>query len=67
MDEIEKLKQKISELEFANDQLASELIYLDLALMRAIGFTDGLATVKATARELYEQVQESDVNEEDVA
>ncbi len=45
MDEIEKLKQKISELEFANDQLASELIYLD-GLMRAIGFTDGLATEK---------------------
>lgn len=65
MDNIERLKQRITELEFANDQLASELVYLD-GLMRAIGFTDGLATVKATARELYEQGQE-EVPEEDVA
>ncbi len=66
MDNIEKLKQRISELEFANDQLASELVYLD-GLMRAIGFTDGLATVKATARELYEQSCEAGGNEGDVA
>ena len=64
MDSMEKLKQRIAELEFANDQLVSELAYLD-GLMRAIGFTDGLATVKATARELYEQDQ--DDNQENVA
>ena len=50
----EDLLKRMAELEFANDQLLSELRYLD-SLMRAIGFTDGLATVKATARELVER------------
>ena len=50
----EELLKKLAELEFANDQLVSELGYLD-NLMRSIGFTDGLATVKATARELLER------------
>ncbi len=50
----EELLKKLAELEFANDQLVSELGYLD-SLMRSIGFTDGLATVKATARELLER------------
>lgn len=55
----EALLKKLAELEFANDQLVSELGYLD-NLMRSIGFTDGLATVKATARELLEREGDDD-------
>lgn len=49
----EELLKRIAELEFENDQLLSELRYLD-ELMRSIGFSEGLQTVKATARELLE-------------
>jgi len=62
----EELMQKVAELEFTNDQLISELKYLD-ALMRSIGFTDGLATVKATAHELIERDYREDDNYRDVA
>lgn len=55
----EELVKRLAELEFANDQLVSELGYLD-ALMRSIGFSDGLATVKATARELLERDEEDE-------
>jgi hypothetical protein len=51
--EQEELLKRIAELEFENDQLLSELRYLD-ELMRSIGFSEGLQTVKATARELLE-------------
>ncbi len=50
----EDLLKKLAELEFTNDQLVSELGYLD-QLMRSIGFSEGLATVKATAHELMER------------
>ena len=50
----EELQKKLAQLEFTNDQLMSELRYLD-GLMRSIGFSDGLATVKATAREILER------------
>ena len=47
------LAKKIARLEFANDQLVSELAYLD-QLMRQVGFTDGLESLKLTAKELYD-------------
>jgi len=52
--EQERLIKRLAELESINDQLLSELEYLD-SLMRSVGFTNGLATVKATALELYER------------
>ena len=47
----QELEKKIAQLESVNDQMYSELCYLD-RLMRIVGFTNGLATVKETAREL---------------
>lgn len=52
--ELQKLTKRVAELESINDQLMSELEYLD-SLMRSVGFSNGLATVKATALELYER------------
>lgn len=56
--EHKKLIKRLAELESINDQLMSELEYLD-NLMRSVGFTNGLATVKATALELYERGEDS--------
>lgn len=47
------LQKKVAHLESINDHLQTELGYLD-QLMRLVGFAEGLETVKATARELYE-------------
>ncbi len=49
--EIQVLLERISQLEFQNDQLAAELDYVD-ALLRRIGFTEGLESVKQAAQEL---------------
>lgn len=48
-----ELEKKIAGLESMNDQLISELTYID-QLMRNIGFSNGLETVKATAREIHQ-------------
>ncbi|MBS0634001.1 MAG: hypothetical protein JSR37_00880 [Verrucomicrobia bacterium] len=53
---MKKVLEKIAYLEFENDQLSSELHYVD-KLLRAVGFTDGLTTVKQAAKELFEQEQ----------
>lgn len=53
----EELLKKIAELEFANDQLMAELQYID-QLMRQVGFTDGLESLKLTALELYDNTVE---------
>lgn len=50
----EELLKKKAYLESINDQLLTELQNLD-SLMRLVGFTDGLATVKATAQALYQE------------
>jgi hypothetical protein len=52
--EKEQLIRKISELESINDQLASELRFLD-DLLRQVGFEDGLQTLKSAAEDLIEQ------------
>lgn len=54
-----ELEKKIARLESINDQLMSEVKYVD-HLMRLIGFTEGLATVKATAAEMIENGESED-------
>lgn len=44
-------EERLHELAATRDELMSELIYID-HLMRSIGFTDGLATVKHTAQQM---------------
>ncbi len=51
--EQENLRKRISELESLNDQLQSELRYLDELLKRA-GFDEGLKSLKAAAIEILE-------------
>jgi hypothetical protein len=46
-----QLLQKIARLESLNDQLSTEISYVD-QLMRVVGFSDGLLTVKETAKEM---------------
>lgn len=58
-DECEKLKEKIAQLEFQNDQLVAELDYVD-ELLRSVGFTDGLASVKDAAQELFDYEKAQD-------
>lgn len=45
------LLKKIAKLETVNDQLAAELHYLE-HLARALGFAEGLKTLKAAALEM---------------
>jgi hypothetical protein len=52
--EKEKLLTTISELESMNDQLISELRFLD-ELLRKVGFAEGLKTLKSAAEDLIKQ------------
>ena len=52
--EHEKLLKRISELESINDQLLTEIRFLD-QLLRQVGFEEGLKTLKFAAKELIEQ------------
>ena len=49
----QKLVKKIAYLESVNDQLQTELQYLD-SLARQIGFEKGIDSLKSAAIELYE-------------
>ncbi|MEI8365806.1 MAG: hypothetical protein WCF65_05240 [Parachlamydiaceae bacterium] len=49
-----QLLKKIAYLESVNDQLSTEVVYVD-QLMRLIGFSEGLSTVKATAKDILEK------------
>lgn len=53
-----QMEKKFAYLEFVNDQLMSEIRYVD-ALLRSIGFPDGLETVKLAAQELKERENET--------
>lgn len=55
-------EERLYELTATRDELMSELIYIDY-LMRSIGFTDGLATVKHTAQQMCRK--ESPINSQD--
>ena len=57
--EREQMQKRISELETLNDQLVTELNYLD-RLLRQVGFENGLMTLKAAAQELLEDEQPRD-------
>jgi hypothetical protein len=52
--ELRELEKKLAYLEFVNDQLMSEIRYVD-ELLRLVGFTNGLETVKAAAREMVDE------------
>lgn len=47
-------EKRVAYLEFVNDQLESEIGYVD-ALLRTAGFTDGLNTLKAVAQEVIDE------------
>lgn len=47
------LLKKVAKLESINDQLAAELNYLE-HLAKALGFAEGLKTLKAAALEMLE-------------
>jgi len=49
-----QLLKKIAYLESINDQLVTEVSYVD-KLMRLIGFAAGLEGVKATAKEIIDK------------
>lgn len=49
--EIEELENKIAHLESENEQLRSEMKHVDM-LMKLVGFSRGLDTIKATANEI---------------
>ena len=51
------MKQRIAYLEFVNDQLLSEIRYVD-ELLRLIGFPEGLETIKVAAQEVLEKEEE---------
>lgn len=53
-----ELHKRVAQLESMNDHLSSELTYID-QLMRQVGFTEGLTTVKATAQEMS-QIESED-------
>lgn len=48
-----QLMRKIAILESVNDQLVTEVQYVD-HLMRLLGFSEGLLTVKGTAQEILD-------------
>lgn len=55
----EELLRKVAYLEFVNDQLLTELKYVDQLLCQ-IGFPEGLETVKIAALELQEASEEEE-------
>ena len=48
------MAQKLAKLETINDQLLSELQYLDM-LTKALGFQEGIKTLKFAAKELIKE------------
>ncbi|EPP34463.1 hypothetical protein CP10139811_0762 [Chlamydia ibidis] len=46
-----QIQQQLARLEFVNDQLYAELEYVNM-LLCAIGFPEGLTTIKAIAHEV---------------
>lgn len=57
------LLKKVAKLESMNDQLAAELNYLE-HLARALGFAEGLKTLKAAALEMLETDYDKEVKTE---
>jgi hypothetical protein len=57
------LLKKLAKLETINDQLAAELHYLE-HLAKALGFADGLKTLKAAALEMLAADQKKGMKNE---
>jgi hypothetical protein len=62
--DVQRLLDSIAQLEFQNDQLTAELEYVD-QLLRNVGFTDGLQSVKSAAQELADFERQEDARFED--
>ena len=60
------LLNKIAKLESINDQLAAEIHYLE-RLTKALGFADGLKTLKEAALDMLEQDNRKAAKKEDEA
>jgi len=60
------LLRKLAKLETINDQLSAEIDYLE-RLTRALGFAQGLKTLKAAALEMLEADKKKNVRKEDEA
>ena len=56
--EYRELVKRIAKLETLNDQLSTEIQYLE-RLTRALGFAEGLKTLKAAALEMLESDQKN--------
>jgi hypothetical protein len=63
-EDLQKLHERIAQLEFQNDQLVAELEYVD-QLLKSVGFVEGLTSVKAAAQELAEYERRDDLRFED--
>jgi hypothetical protein len=57
--ENKELFRRVAQLEFEHDQLLAELQYID-QLLKSIGFTNGLETVKMTAQEILTTQDDGD-------
>ncbi len=57
------LLRKIAKLETVNDQLVAELHYLE-QLTRALGFAEGLKTLKAAALEMLQTDHKKEIKTE---
>lgn len=51
-----QLQKRVAYLESINDQLMTEVNYVD-HLMRLLGFSEGLQSVKASAQEILDQAE----------
>ncbi len=49
-----EMQKKMAELESINDQLMTEIRYLD-QLLKQVGFEEGLKTLKSAAQELIDE------------
>lgn len=50
----QEMMRRIARLEFEHDQLLAEICYID-GLLRRVGFSEGLETVKWAAKDLVEE------------
>lgn len=61
--EEQKLLKKIAKLESMQDQLMSELRYLN-ELTKKLGFSEGIKTLKSAALELLEEQKKKSIKKE---
>lgn len=61
-----QLLKKIAYLESINDQLSTEVCHID-RLMKMVGFSAGIAGIKATAQEIIDRGLDIDTMETDLS